>query len=85
LGRKILAQSEKYLGCVNVGVPACEKPLIGWALARKITRLSSYEIQCKFYSVNLAFSFRENQLYSPLNRYSFDLPTENSCKRVNER
>jgi hypothetical protein len=35
--------AEKYLGCVNVGVPACEKLLINWALARKITRLSSYE------------------------------------------
>jgi hypothetical protein len=34
--------AEKYLSCVNVGVPACEKPLINWALARKITRLSSY-------------------------------------------
>jgi hypothetical protein len=34
--------AEKYLGCVNVGVPACEKPLIDWALARKITSLSSY-------------------------------------------
>jgi MbtH protein len=28
---------------VNVGVPVCEKPLIDWALARKITRLSSYQ------------------------------------------
>jgi hypothetical protein len=35
--------AEKYLDCVNVGVPACEKPLIDWALARKITRLSSYD------------------------------------------
>jgi hypothetical protein len=36
--------AEKYLGCVNVGVPACEKPLIDWALARKTTNLSSYNI-----------------------------------------
>jgi hypothetical protein len=40
--------AEKYLGCVNVGVPACEKPLIDWALARKITSLSSYEKFCKW-------------------------------------
>jgi hypothetical protein len=34
--------AEKYLDCVNVGVPVCEKPLIDWALARKISCLSSY-------------------------------------------
>jgi hypothetical protein len=35
--------AEKYLDYVNVGVPACEKPLIDWALARKITCLTNYE------------------------------------------
>jgi hypothetical protein len=40
---KSCSLGKKYLDCVNVGVPACEKPLIDWVLARKITRLSSYE------------------------------------------